>query len=287
MVDLLLVTGLSGAGKSTTLKVLEDYGYFAIDNLPVTFLKSLVRLIQDTKFSKIALGMDIRSLFDSSMGDLIDSIKDIKENNKISCSVVFLTSTKEKILERFRNTKRSHPLMKQGLGLDECIEEERKIMERVSVIADYVIDTSELTVKTLRAKLKTSVIKKKSGIKIAVTSFGYKYGIPLDADLVLDARVLPNPFYVHELKHFTGYDNKIREYLNQFSLTHEIIKKYSEITDIIAKSYSEQDRSYLNICIGCTGGHHRSVYIAERIAELLRKNNYNVKRIDRDIEKEQ
>jgi UPF0042 nucleotide-binding protein len=131
------------------------------------------------------------------------------------------------------------------------------------------------------------VIKKKSGIKITVTSFGYKYGIPLDADLVFDVRVLPNPFYVHELKHFTGHDKKIQEYLDQFSLTREIITKYSDLADTIAKSYSEQDRSYLNICVGCTGGHHRSVYIAEKVAELLRKNDYNVKRIDRDIEKEQ
>jgi UPF0042 nucleotide-binding protein len=287
MVDVLLVTGLSGAGKSTTLKVLEDYGYFAIDNLPVTFLESLIKLILDTKLSKIALGMDIRSLFDSSMGDLVASINDIKKNDEVNCSVVFLTSTKEKILERFRNTKRSHPLMKQGLGLDECIEEERKIMERIAVIADYVIDTSELTVKTLRSKLKASVIKKKSGIKITITSFGYKYGIPLDADLVFDVRILPNPFYVSELKALTGHDKEIQEYLNRFSLTREIITKYTDLADIIAKSYSEQDRSYLNICVGCTGGHHRSVYIAEKITEFLRQNDYNVKMIDRDIKKEQ
>ncbi len=286
MVDLLLITGLSGAGKSTTLKVLEDYGYFAIDNLPVSFLKDLTKLLLDSRLPKVALGMDIRSLFDSSTEEFVESINYIKKRKGISVNIVFITAKKEKILQRFRNTKRGHPLMKEGLSLDACIDKEKNVMEKIKEIADYVIDSSELNIKGLRSTLKSSIIKQKSGIKINITSFGYKYGIPLDADLVLDARVLPNPFYIEELKPLTGHDQEIKKYLNSCKQTQELKEQYLTTVEMVTKAYSEQDRAYLNICIGCTGGHHRSVFIAEEIAKSLRNKNYNVKLIDRDIEKE-
>ncbi len=286
MVDILLITGLSGAGKTSALKILEDYGYFAIDNLPVSFLESLANLLLDTRLNKVALGMDIRSLFNSSAQEFVDTIKKVKKINKIKLNVIYINANKAKILERFRNNKRSHPLMKEGLSLDQCIDREKEIMEKIKAIADYPIDTSTLDYRGLRGELKSSIIKKKAGIKITVTSFGYKYGIPLDADLVLDVRMLPNPFYVDELKNFTGHNEKIKKYLKSFEITDKILKKYMDIVDLVAESYSEQGRSYLNICIGCTGGHHRSVFVAKEISKNLKEKNYNTRLIDRDIEKE-
>jgi RNase adaptor protein for sRNA GlmZ degradation len=211
MVEMVLITGLSGAGKTSTLKIFEDYGYFAIDNLPLNFLESLAKLMFNTKFSKIALGMDIRSLFNCSVDEFVESIKNIKKLKEIKLTVIYVTAKKEIILERFRNTKRTHPLMKEGLNLNQCIDKEQELMEKIASISDYVIDSSDLSINKLRSKLKSALIQRE-GIEISITSFGYKYGIPLDADLVLDVRMLPNPFYVEDLKKFTGHDKDIKEF---------------------------------------------------------------------------
>jgi UPF0042 nucleotide-binding protein len=285
MVEMVLITGLSGAGKTSTLKIFEDYGYFAIDNLPLNFLESLAKLMFNTKFSKIALGMDIRSLFNCSVDEFVESIKNIKKLKEIKLTVIYVTAKKEIILERFRNTKRTHPLMKEGLNLNQCIDKEQELMEKIASISDYVIDSSDLSINKLRSKLKSALIQRE-GIEISITSFGYKYGIPLDADLVLDVRMLPNPFYVEDLKKFTGHDKDIKEYLSNFDLVWDIIDKYKEIITLVSKAYSEQDRNYLNICVGCTGGRHRSVFVAEKLCKFLRSQHYNVKLLDRDIKKD-
>ncbi|MEW6556349.1 MAG: RNase adapter RapZ [Elusimicrobiota bacterium] len=275
-----IITGISGAGKSQAIKCFEDLGFFCVDNLPLFLLEKFVSLTvasKETRYKKIALGIDIRE--GENLADFPRIISDLA----IRPQIVFIDASNETILRRFSETRRKHPL---GRLVAEAIKTERAILSNIKAQASKVIDTTELTLQGLKETIAGLLkISQKEEMRLTVISFGYKYGIPSDADIVMDVRFLANPNYVAELKNRTGNENKVRNYLLHFSDTKKFIKQFfSMISEIIPK-YIKEGKSYLTIAIGCTGGRHRSVVIANQLKEYLVKKKFAVILKHRDIEK--
>lgn len=282
-----IVTGMSGAGKSTTMKILEDLGYFCVDNLPVALFNKFVDLaFGSTKdeISKIALGIDIRS--GHSLMELDNIIDGIKASGK-KCEILFLEASDETLIKRFKETRRSHPLTTMG-RVDEGIEKEREALGFLKVKADYIINTDSLLVKELRGELEKIFVKNKEykNIFINVLSFGFKYGIPMDSDLVFDVRFLPNPYYVEELRPKTGNDKEVNDYVMNSKTSKEFAAKLIDLIKFLIPNYVAEGKNQLVISIGCTGGKHRSVTIANMLYNELKKNDdYGIKLTHRDIER--
>lgn len=265
----IIVTGLSGAGKSSALRVLEDLNYFTVDNLPIPFIFDFFKLIrQKEDIEKVALGIDVREYIFHE--DLSTVIKNIKAQEAISIKVLFLECSEEVIVRRYSETRRPHPLARNSSIL-EGIKKERELLSSLREIADYIIDTSGFNVHDLRRNLveKFGFDSQQPSLQIQILSFGYKYGIPFDADLLFDVRFLPNPYFNKELRKKTGLDEEIREYLNKFEETKIFIERLVELLMFLLPLYEREGKSYLTIGIGCTGGQHRSVAIAEDIAKIL------------------
>ncbi len=276
-----IITGMSGSGKSQALKCFEDFGFYCIDNLPIKLLGPLSELIKKEKhFRNIALGLDIREA--KFMNNFTEEIK-TAEKLGLKTKIIFLDSADSVLLQRFSETRHRHPL---GKNIADAIKAERKILCSLKEKADKVIDTSKLTLGELKENLSALLeLKKSTEVKISVLSFGYKYGLPLDADLVFDVRFLPNPYYVGSLKHKTGLDKPVQNFISRHRPYRQFIKDYTAQIKKLLPLYVKEGKSYLTIAIGCTGGKHRSVFIAHTIASKLSAAGYSVSEYHRDIRK--
>lgn len=278
-----MVTGYSGSGKGTALRALEDLGYYAVDNLPIGLIPTFAELTHDSQRARrAALVVDVREGGDlSRFPDMYEKLK-----SKASTRLLFLEADDKTLMQRYSETRRPHPL-----GLDqpvaESIERERQQLEPIRKLADIVINTSRLNVHELREVIgeKFSTGRDESNLRIEVTSFGYRHGLPPDSDLVFDVRFLPNPNYIPEFKHKTGRHPGVARYIRSFPQTKEFIDRISDLLVYLMPHYIREGKSYLTISFGCTGGHHRSVMIADEIRKRLGAAGYKVKETHRDIAK--
>lgn len=287
MGKLLIVTGMSGAGKTIALKSLEDMGYYCVDNLPIPLIDKFAELIVDghEQITKAALGIDVRSGSDLPLLKEVLDTWDIR--GRIDYEVVFLDASDETLIKRFKETRRAHPLSKDG-RVETGIEAERKAMGWLKEKADYIIDTSHLLTKELRGQLADIFEGQKAyeNLQVTILSFGFKHGIPEDADLLFDVRFLPNPYYDPELRSHTGLEQSVRDYVCQDGVAEEFLQKLYDMICFLIPHYIEEGKNQLVIGVGCTGGHHRSVTIAELLYERLKKTaDYGLRIDHRDIER--
>lgn len=279
-----IVTGMSGGGKRTALKMLEDMGFYCVDNLPVALIEKFVELIvtPNSEITKVALGLDVRA------GQSFEEVKHILENlrkNGYSFDMLFMETTDSVLLKRYKESRRMHPLAPEG-RVEEGISKERKILEPIRGISDYVIDTSRLLTRELKEELDRIFLKNEAynSLMITVMSFGFKYGIPADADLVFDVRFLPNPFYIDELKHKTGEDKEVQDYVMGFPEAKEFSDKLTDMIRFLIPNYVKEGKYQLVIAVGCTGGKHRSVTLANELYRRLKDHGeYGLTISHRDI----
>ena len=278
-----MITGLSGSGKGTVLKCLEDLGFYAVDNLPVDLIPTLVELTRDSPhITRAALVVDIR------MGEDFERFPEIYASlkRKIRATLVFLEADDEALVRRFSETRRPHPLGK-GRSVIRSIRQERQQLEPIRSLADHTINTSKFNVHDLRDFIHQTfqAPSDKAKIVIYVTSFGYRHGIPADSDLVFDVRFLPNPNYKPQFRQLTGRHPDVAHFIRRFPQTVEFINRISDLLVYLLPHYIEEGKSYLTISFGCTGGHHRSVAIADEIRRRLARAGYHVKTAHRDLAK--
>lgn len=284
----IIVTGMSGAGKSTALKMLEDAGYFCVDNLPVQLVPKLGELLSmpGTEINKIALGMDIRS--GQSINDLKHSL-DTLDQMGIKYEILFLEASDSILVKRYKETRRSHPLSAGG-RVDEGIRKERHELEFLKKRADYLLDTSRMLTRELRGELQKIFVENKEykNLYITVLSFGFKYGLPSDADLVFDVRFLPNPYYIDELRPKSGNDPEVRDYVMSNDTAVQFLEKLTDMIRFLIPNYVSEGKTQLVIAVGCTGGKHRSVTLANALYQELaeEEQDYGIKIEHRDIEKD-
>ncbi|MBC5713103.1 RNase adapter RapZ [Roseburia sp. BX1005] len=284
---LVILTGMSGAGKSTALKMMEDIGFYCVDNLPIPLLETFVELSETSKeeLQKFAIGIDIRS---GESFEELHSVLDRLDQKGKAPEILFLEAEDATLVKRYKETRRNHPLS-GGERVETGIAEERKRLEFLKQRADYIIDTSRLLTRELRAELDKIFVKQQDykNLFITVLSFGFKYGIPADSDLVFDVRFLPNPYYVEGLREKNGNDKEIQDYVLQFGEAHEFLDKLTDMIDFLIPNYIIEGKNQLVISIGCTGGKHRSVTLANELYKRLSGNKeYGLKIEHRDIEKD-
>ncbi len=276
--EFIIITGISGAGKTTALKTMEDLGYFCVDNLPISLIEKFAELTNtpDSHVRKVALGIDVRS------GDFLQEMRDVLEkitNQGYRYRVVFLDAEDDTLIRRFKETRRVHPLAEGG-RVEEGIAKEREMLRFLRAQADFYFDTTRFRTRELNDRLREIFVDEKEdrAIHILVLSFGYKYGIPKDADLVFDVRFLPNPFYDPALRPLTGEDAKIRDFVKQNGRADQFLAKLKDMLDFLLNEYVEEGRNQVVIAFGCTGGKHRSVTVAHEVYEMLsRKQMYDVR----------
>lgn len=269
--QLLIVTGMSGAGKTVTAHALEDMGYFVVDNLPPTLLNSFWDLmINSNDFKKVAVVIDLR--VKDFYNDLLNEVNSLEDNGKAQATILFLDASDDTLVARYKETRRLPPLARNGRLLD-GIQEERSILNPIKNRSNYIIDTSKLSTKELKHKLLTTFSdKERQPFSIEVMSFGFKYGMPIDADIVMDVRFLPNPFYIPELRPFTGLDKRVFDYVMSKDETKIFYAKLLDLLKTAIPGYIKEGKEKLTIAIGCTGGQHRSVSIAQQLARDLSKD---------------
>lgn len=284
---LLLLTGMSGSGKSTAFKFLEDMGYYCVDNLPIPLLKSFVDLMARnmTAEQRVAVGIDIRT--DGNLDSLKDIISELDSDGK-KIDILFLDAEDSVLIKRYKETRRNHPLS-GGERIETGIQRERKAMQFLRDRADYIIDTSHLLTRDLGNELKRILLKdpEYQSMMVTILSFGFKYGIPTDADLVFDVRFLPNPYYVDELRPLTGNDKAIQNYVMNCPEAPVFVDKLEDMVRFLIDNYIKEGRNQLVICIGCTGGRHRSITIANALYDRLSGDrNFGLNIEHRDIAKD-
>jgi UPF0042 nucleotide-binding protein len=281
--QLVILTGLSGSGKSTVLRAFEDMGFYCVDNLPVELIPIFAELhaAGEGDFARAALLVDARE--GAQLAKLPALLKHMRRAHPIA--LVFIDAGEDALLRRYSETRRPHPFGKH-LSVRESLRHERKLMEPIRKLADVVIDTTKFNVHELRHFI-TERFKSphKRPMLVSMVSFGYRYGVPTDADLVFDVRFLPNPHFVPRLRRFTGQDPKVRQYIRSFPQTGEFLKRIVGLLVYLIPHYIGEGKSYLTIAFGCTGGRHRSVMLAESVMEALEKRGYSTKVVHRDIEK--
>lgn len=281
-----IITGLSGAGKSEAVRAFEDMGFFCVDNLPPTFIPKFAELVaqSDGKINNIALVVDIRS---REFFDRLSSALDALEEMGVTYEILFLEASDEVLVRRFKETRRRHPLSAEG-GVLEGIEEERRRLEEIRGRATRIIDTTALPPRQLRERIMNAFARasQKERLDVVVVAFGFKYGIPMDADLVFDVRFLPNPHYVESLRPLTGDMEPVREYVFQSPVTRRFLQKLFDLMAFLLPHYVKEGKTQLVVGIGCTGGRHRSIAIADRLAGFLKERGYSVsvEYRDRDIQ---
>lgn len=284
---LVIVTGMSGAGKTVALKMLEDLGFYCVDNMPVQLMEKFVDLLRENpgEPENVALGVDIRS------GDELPQLQEVLDRwkmRKIPCQILFLDASDEVLIKRYKETRRNHPLAGNG-RLDRGIAREREKIAFLKRQADYILDTSSLLTRELREELARifSGGQPYENLFVTVLSFGFKYGIPVDADLVFDVRFLPNPYYVEELKYRTGEEKQVQEYVMQGGTCEIFLEKLFDLMEFLIPNYIKEGKNQLVIAVGCTGGKHRSVTVAGALYEKLKeKKELGVKLEHRDIDKD-
>ena len=284
---LLILTGMSGAGKSTALKMLEDMCYYFVDNLPIQLLKSFVDLSdrQEFKRQRVVVGIDIRS--GETLSLLSDILSELEQDGK-KVDVLFMDAEEDVLVNRYKETRRTHPLS-QSERIYTGIEKERQAMQFLKERADYIIDTSHLLPRDLKGELEKIFVEDKNyeSLFVTIMSFGFKYGIPADADLVFDVRFLPNPYYVEELRPKTGNDREIQQFVMRHPQAHVFLNKLEDTIRFLIPNYISEGKNRLVIAIGCTGGKHRSVTLANELYQRLSQDEgYGLKIEHRDIEKD-
>ncbi|ACL70337.1 RNase adapter RapZ [Halothermothrix orenii] len=280
----LIVTGMSGAGKSVALNFFEDMGFFCIDNLPPALISKFAELCLHSELDKIAVVSDIRGReFFNALFSELSSL----EKRGIDYEILFLEASDEVLIRRYKETRRRHPLDEEGRVLD-AIRKERHLLEEIKGKANKIIDTSKLSKQELNHELKkvySSYFIGKQSMSVTIISFGYKYGIPMDADLVFDVRFLPNPYYVRSLKERTGEETVVQDYILKWPVTQKFYKRFFDMMDFLLPEYSREGKSHFTIAIGCTGGKHRSVTTAIKLKEFLLSKGYHVVVEHKDISK--
>lgn len=280
-----IVTGMSGAGKSSVLKMLEDLGYFCVDNLPIPLLMKFARLAfkDNASITKVALGIDIRS--GNALHELGGVLQEAKKTG-YNYEILFLEATTEVLVKRFKETRRIHPLSGNG-RVDRGIEQERKQLRYLKEHADYIIDTSRLLVRELKVEIDNIFVEGGMSHKffITVLSFGFKYGLPQDADLVFDVRFLENPYYIPELRAKSGNDAPVRDFVLSLPQAGEFLDKVTDLLMFLIPNYIAEGKTQLVIGVGCTGGRHRSVTLANALCARLQTSEYRIKAEHRDVEK--
>ena len=283
--QLVIITGMSGAGKTIALKTMEDMGYYCADNVPILLIPNFVELIEQSENRNAAIGVDIRS--GESLPEL-SRVLDKLEGGATSCTTLFLDANDQVLLKRFKETRRAHPLALSG-HIEDGIRKERSLLEWLRNRADYVIDTSGMKTRNLRAQLELIFKGDRvyKNLYLNIMSFGYKYGIPEDADIVMDVRFLPNPFYVEGLRDKTGLVSEVREYVLDTADSGVFLTKLNELIDFLIPRYIDEGKNQLVIAFGCTGGKHRSVTIAEEVyAHLKEHADYGLNVEHRDINRQ-
>lgn len=281
-----IITGLSGAGKTQTLRYMEDMGFFCMDNLPPKLIPKFAELCYQTSgdINKVAIVVDIRG--GNFFRDLFECLKNLKESG-YDYEILFLDASDEVLIKRFKESRRTHPLAREG-GLIDGIHKERQILSHIKENSTNIVDTSNLLTRQLKEVLMQmfSGKEKYKGMIISIVSFGFKRGIPLDADLVFDVRFLPNPFYIDKLKKLSGMEKPVKDYIFSFPETQQFLDKLEDMLEFLIPYYKKEGKNQLVIGIGCTGGMHRSVTIADALYITLKNKGYNVVIDHRDIEYE-
>lgn len=282
-----IVTGMSGAGRSSAMRILEDDGYFCVDNLPVSLLPTFMQLTGDSseQIEKVALGLDIR-VGREALRETASVLQELRQSG-YQFEILFFEASTPVLVKRYKETRRIHPLARGG-RIDSGIEMERKLLSELKSDADYIIDTSTLLIRDLKQELERIFVREEAYCNFYLTfvSFGFKYGIPTDADLVFDVRFLPNPFYIEELKPLTGNDEEVYNYVMKSPNSGEFLAKLKDMLDFLIPNYIVEGKNQLVIAIGCTGGKHRSVTLTNAIYKEFENTEYGCKKEHRDIEKD-
>lgn len=284
--NFVIITGMSGAGKTEAVKCFEDMGYYCIDNMPPALFSKVAKICSksESDINKIAFVIDTRG---GSMLTNLEAYLDEFEKENGKCTILFLDTESDILIKRYKETRRKHPLSSDG-NLTDCIEKERALLDGVKKRASYVLDTSCLKPRQLKEYI-YELFSGENGIKhsftVSIVSFGFKYGVPLDSDTVFDVRFLPNPFYIPELKPKTGLDSEVADYVNSFDITGEFMGKLNDMMEFLLPNYISEGKSNLVISIGCTGGKHRSVTVANNLGAFLKDLGYKVIVSHRDINK--
>ncbi len=280
--EFIIVTGLSGSGKSQAMNCLEDMGYYCIDNLPPVLINNFIQLaVQDKiKIKKAAFGIDIRG------GEFFDDLRnglEVLKKEGMNFKVLFLEASDEVLIRRYKETRRVHPLASHG-SITEGVAEEREKLSDIRKDADYIIDTSKMKVAQLHEELRNVLTSDEAtGFTMTVQSFGYKHGIPLDADIVMDLRFIPNPFYLASLRHLTGNSKKVKDYVMKNPQARDFVEKTYALIDDLIPFYIKEGKSQLVLALGCTGGQHRSVVMANLFSEMFREAGRRILTIHRDL----
>ena len=281
-----VVTGMSGGGKSTAMKMLEDMGFYCVDNLPVALIEKFTELVAtpNTELEKVALGLDVRSNQDFAQAEKV--LDELRANGYVF-EILFMDASDKILLKRYKETRRMHPLSTEtNPRIEGGIQKERVILSSIKKKADYVIDTSKILTRELKEELDRIFIKNEeyNSLMVNIVSFGFKHGIPADADLVFDVRFLPNPFYIDELKHITGNEKPVQDYVLSFPEAIQFLSKLKDMLDFLLPGYVKEGKYQLVIAIGCTGGQHRSVTLANALyKEMKDRGNYGLSISHRDI----
>ncbi len=280
----IIISGMSGAGKSQAASFMEDMGFFCVDNLPVPLIPKFAELSKQGigEYERVALVTDIRG--GQNFNGLFHALDALREMH-CEYEILFMEAGTESIIKRYKETRRSHPLFHDGLSLEEAVEQERLVLQPVRQRAKYIIDTSALSTAKLRGTILQLFGSGEStkAMSISMLSFGFKNGLPIEADLVFDVRFLPNPYYFDELRHLTGLDEPVREFIFRHPQTKEFMEHFESMIDYLLPLYAEEGKSALVIAIGCTGGHHRSVAITRALADHVKELGYSVSENHRDM----
>ena len=284
--DILIVSGLSGAGKSRVAAVLEDMDFYCVDNMPLSMMPKFAELCLAThgRYERVVLVTDVRALADAS-----ELIKTFDELQEMGCtlSVIFVEAEVETIVRRYKETRRRHPLDGSGISLEDAVKKETEMLAPVRALAKEIIDTTGMTLNKLQRRLyKLMDGQDLKALSVTIKSFGFKYGLPIEADLLFDVRFLPNPHYIPELKNKTGMDDLVKDYVFGLEASNEFFERVCDMLDFLLPHYIEEGKRYLVVCFGCTGGKHRSVAVSQALLEYLTEQGYPVDCIHRDIEKE-
>ena len=282
--EILIISGLSGAGKSKAASFLEDMGFYIVDNMPAAMILKFAEFCAggSGRYDRVALVYDVRTA--NSFDELFDVLDKLKAMDGV-CRMLFLEASPETIIKRYKETRRTHPLAEAGGSVAQALQKERMLLQPVRDHADYVLDTSGFSTTKLHAEILNlfSDAALEDGMHVNVLSFGFKNGIPVEADLLIDVRFMPNPYYIEELKRKTGLDDAVRDYVFSFSQTNDFMTRMKDMLSFLLPLYSEEGKTVLVLAIGCTGGHHRSVAVAHALAEFIEQAGYPVTEIHRDI----
>ena len=282
--EILIISGLSGAGKSKAASFLEDMGFYIVDNMPAAMILKFAEFctVSNGRYDRVALVYDVRTA--NSFTEFFEVLDKLKAMD-CQCRMLFLEASPETVIKRYKETRRRHPLRDGADSLEEAVRQERALMQPVKDRADYVVDTSRLSTAQLRSELLRlfDTRGEKAGMTVNVTSFGFKYGLPMEADLVMDVRFMPHPYYIEAHRPKTGLDRDVYEYVFKFQQTKDFMKRLEDLLTFVLPLYAEEGKTSLTLAVGCTGGHHRSVAVTHALTEFIHQQGYPVTENHRDL----